>query len=84
MTGGVLPYSRRVALLRVARKLGINRFEANLIIAAVQHREPTPPVGDGKCEEPPPRRGAMLWVTGLVVVGIESVVASALWWAAQA
>ena len=38
LTGTVLPYSDRVALLRDAGQRGIARFEANLIIAAVQHR----------------------------------------------
>src|SRR5690348_14197435 len=35
---GVLSYSRRLQLLTTAQQLGIGRFEANLIIAAVQHR----------------------------------------------
>jgi hypothetical protein len=35
---GVLSYSRRLQLLRTAQEMGIGRFEANLIIAAVQHR----------------------------------------------
>lgn len=34
----VLRYSRRQALLKQAGELGIGRFDANLIIAAVQHR----------------------------------------------
>src|SRR4051812_48908230 len=33
-----LRYSRRLALLKEADQLGIERFEANLIIAMVQHR----------------------------------------------
>ncbi len=36
--GRTLRYSRRLRLLGDARKLGIERFEANLIIAMVQHR----------------------------------------------
>lgn len=36
-TNGVLHYSRRQDLLRGARRLGIGRFQANLLIAAVQH-----------------------------------------------
>lgn len=36
--GGVLCYSDRLELLGAANDLGIGRFEANLIIAAVQHR----------------------------------------------
>jgi hypothetical protein len=35
---GVLTYSDRLELLDEAEKLGIGRFDANLIIAAVQHR----------------------------------------------
>jgi hypothetical protein len=35
---GVLCYSDRLELLKTAGQLGISRFDANLIIAAVQHR----------------------------------------------
>lgn len=38
LTGPVLQYSDRQRLLRLAGVLGIGRFDANLIIAAVQHR----------------------------------------------
>jgi hypothetical protein len=37
LVGKVLPYSRRMELLNIAEKLGIGRFHANLVIAAVQH-----------------------------------------------
>ena len=36
--GPVLCYEDRQSLLRAAAGLGIGRFDANLIIAAVQHR----------------------------------------------
>src|SRR5438046_655750 len=36
--GQTLRYSQRLQLLREAKRLGIERFEANLIIAMVQHR----------------------------------------------
>ena len=36
--GGVLRYSERLAMLKEAGARGIARFEANLIIASVQHR----------------------------------------------
>jgi hypothetical protein len=39
LTGPVLRYSLRQQLLSDARKMGIGRFEANLIIATVQHRK---------------------------------------------
>ena len=38
----VLPYSRRLQLLKTADQLGIGRFHANLIIAAVQHEATGP------------------------------------------
>jgi hypothetical protein len=38
LQNGILPYSDRLALLTAASEWGIDRFEANLIIAAVQNR----------------------------------------------
>jgi hypothetical protein len=38
LEGPILRYSRRLALLRVAEQMNIGRFEANLIIALIQHR----------------------------------------------
>jgi hypothetical protein len=35
---GVLPHDDRVVLIKRAGRLGISRFDAHLIIAAVQHR----------------------------------------------
>jgi hypothetical protein len=74
LAGPVLPYSRRVALLREAARRGIGRFEANLIIALVQHRrgEGTGMAGDRKPATGRPRRlapvvGAVLFVESLVV-----------------
>jgi hypothetical protein len=40
--GGIVAYSDRVKLFRLARVLGIGRFDASLIIAAVQHRHGEP------------------------------------------
>lgn len=37
MDGPVLRYTHRTCLIRAAERHGIGRFEANLIIAAVQH-----------------------------------------------
>lgn len=42
LDGAILRYSNRQALVREAEKVGISRFEANLIIAAVQYRHGTP------------------------------------------
>jgi hypothetical protein len=38
LVGSLLPYSTRQALIRKAARMGIKRFDANLIIATVQHR----------------------------------------------
>jgi len=38
LAGTVLPFSERESLVRAAARHGINRFEANLLIAAVQHQ----------------------------------------------
>ena len=38
MEGELIRYSRRVKLLKLAERLGIERFEANLIIAQTQRR----------------------------------------------
>jgi hypothetical protein len=38
MDGPILRFSRRQELIRQAEALGIRRFDANLLIAAVQHR----------------------------------------------
>lgn len=44
LESGVLRYSVRARLLREARQRGLGRFEANLIIAAVQHRRSMQPL----------------------------------------
>ncbi len=38
MEGSLIRYSRRVKLLELAEKLGIERFEANLLIAQAQRK----------------------------------------------
>jgi hypothetical protein len=38
LDGNILHYSERLRLIRVADRMGIARFEANLLIATVQHR----------------------------------------------
>jgi hypothetical protein len=66
-----LRYSERLALLKEAGRRGIGRFEANLIIASVQHRlsGKTP----GTEERKPFRFGgtvAFLVVQGLILLGV--------------
>jgi hypothetical protein len=44
LEGQILRLQERQLLLRTARRMGIDRFQANLIIAAVQHaHRPAPP-----------------------------------------
>jgi len=67
MDGPVLRYSHRTRLLREATRRGIGRFEANLIIAAVQHQ-----AGEARPVEPIAARSASAsssspWM--LVIVG---------------
>lgn len=61
--GGILRYSRRQKLLRQAARLGVGRFEANLIIAMVQHRYPS-----GAPEVPRRRRGSGVAMALVVLV----------------
>jgi hypothetical protein len=52
LAAGLLHYSDRLALLRTARRLGLSRFDANLLIAAAQHERPSPKAAP----LPPPSR----------------------------
>jgi hypothetical protein len=47
---GALRYSKRLELIREADRLGVLRFEANLIIAVCQNRHPAPPVSRGSIQ----------------------------------
>ena len=77
LEGGVLRYSRRAALLRQARRRGIGRFEANLIIATVQHRRKSDAVA-------PQVEAEQVWDARLqvvlTVVVVQSLIVLAVWW----
>lgn len=66
LVAGVLPYADRQRLLRRAARLGIGRFDANLIIASVQHREsPTSidrPIRQGHAAARGGTLGMVAWV----------------------
>ena len=73
MDGPVLRYSHRTRLLHHAERCGIGRFEANLIIAAVQHE-----VGQRRDVEPV-RPGAS-WVSAVLgFVATQGAIASGIW-----
>jgi hypothetical protein len=79
---GLLRYSARLKLLRGAQRMGIDRFEANLIIAAVQQQSswqrPAPAVSR-------PRRdlGLVVSLAATALVAIEGMVVLAAWWIAK-
>jgi hypothetical protein len=78
LVGTVLPCSEREKLILAATSRGITRFEANLIIAAVQHQ-----MGVGrKRVEAKPSRLSMRIVAGLAmfVVVQAGIVAAAWYW----
>jgi len=71
LDGYVLRYSNRLALLASAAKLGISRFEANLIIATVQYRHNTPP--------PPPTTGSFWPMLIAFVITVQAAIVLAVW-----
>jgi hypothetical protein len=74
--GPVLRYSQRLVLLKDAERRGIGRFEANLIIAAVLHRE-----GMGQEYELLPIGNRMGWLAPvLTFVGLQSAILVGAWW----
>jgi hypothetical protein len=78
MEGPILRFSRRQELIRQAEGLGIRRFDANLLIAAVQHR-----LGGEKAERaalPAPKRPS--WGVALpigLVVGVQALIVLGAW-----
>jgi hypothetical protein len=78
--GVVLCYEDRQSLLTIAGRLGIGRFEANLIIAAVQHRlEKEHTVGSPVHTECCKRTGRW-WPAVIVVLAVETTLSLAAWW----
>ncbi|HSU65433.1 MAG TPA: hypothetical protein VLJ39_01050 [Tepidisphaeraceae bacterium] len=74
LQSGLLPYSRRAELLRWAQSRKVNRFDANLVIASVQHQ-----MGQLSVEriEFQPSRGRL---TGLFWIGVmQTILAIAVW-----
>jgi hypothetical protein len=78
-TNGVLTYSARLALLRDARRLGVGRFEANLLIAAMlerqRRRQPVEPEIDR------PVSGTMVLSHVAMFLLVQGAIAFGAWWA---
>ncbi|HWE95836.1 MAG TPA: hypothetical protein VG269_17860 [Tepidisphaeraceae bacterium] len=74
----VLHYSQRVALLKDAARLGIDRFPANLMIATLQHErlDSAPPTPTHASDAPAPPR---LLIPALIV-GVQAAIILAAWW----
>lgn len=73
----VLPLSRRESLIRLAARHGINRFEANLIIAAVQNQLD---VGRQRTEAPMRRRGVRIAAGIAMFLAIQAGIIAAAWY----
>jgi hypothetical protein len=74
----VLRYSNRQRLLRRARQLGVGRFDANLIIAAVQHRR-----GDERRSQAPEgvRLNPSKWLRfAALLIAVQLVLVAGGWW----
>jgi hypothetical protein len=74
LEGPVLRYSKRQALLREADRRGIGRFEANLIIAAVQHQTDRPARA---CVSRP--TGASVWRTAIAACAVQGLIFLAMY-----
>jgi hypothetical protein len=81
LDGPVLRYSQRRGLIRTARRLGMGDFEANLVIAAVQHERRSAPVAAASKLDEKPRSGLRLpdLAPLLVVIAVESMVGLGIW-----
>jgi hypothetical protein len=77
LVGTVLPQSRRESLIRSAAKLGISRFEANLIIAVVQDQMG---VGLERIEVRRPRPTRRIAVGLTVFVAVQAAIVAAAWY----
>jgi hypothetical protein len=76
-TESVLRYSQRLEMFRAARRMGIARFEANLLIAAVVDRNARRVEED----DPVPRRfPAWLGAVGVFCM-VQATVGALAWWA---
>ncbi len=73
----VLPLSQRESLIRLAARQGINRFEANLIIAAVQNQLE---VGRTRPAPPPPKRAMRIAAGIAMFVVIQAGIVAAAWY----
>ncbi len=83
--GTTLRYSRRRVLLREAADLGIGRFEATLLIAAVQHRHlASRPARPPRARASAGRRPLIPYRLALTACALQAGIGSAVWWIVSA
>lgn len=76
MDGPILRYSHRTRLIRDAERRGIGRFEANLVITAVQHQ-----VGITRGRDGEPGASQRSWLPALVgFCATQGAIAAVVWW----
>ena len=74
IAGGVLSYSARLHLIQTASEIGIGRFEANLIIAAIQHR-----IGRSASSPEPAARPSLKIVAFLAAALLQALILLGAW-----
>jgi hypothetical protein len=83
LCGPLLSFSARKRLMAQAERLGISRFDANLVIASVQHHAPGDdgPLAFIAATPDPPRQVAWLRWAGLLAatVAAQIIVVLAIW-----
>ncbi|HYE19127.1 MAG TPA: hypothetical protein VEA69_11820 [Tepidisphaeraceae bacterium] len=80
LAGPILRYEERLKLLRQAEKLGVGRFEANLVIARVLNEQ-----GMGQEVEWGPDRARKGWALPIgAFVVVQGLVVAGVWWLLRA
>ena len=79
LEGPVLRQSQRRALLALARRTGIGRFEANLMIAAVQHARGVNANGDTPAPSRATARGTGAFAIVVLVALVQTAIVCGAW-----
>lgn len=82
---GPLTLADRDRLLKRGERLGLRRFDANLVLAAVEQRQRQsapvyPRAANVRLAEPSSNRRRVLWPTAATAVVLQSVIVAVAWW----
>jgi len=77
LEAGILRYSARQKLLAAAVPMGIEKFEANLLIAAVQHRAPIPTKASAASRIVPRQQ---FLGTAITIAAVQAAIIGGIWW----